>query len=90
MDVQEEQLELVGPSESVDLDALSGSISDSEPRYTFYRYEQSGAEGDAPVIFIYTCPPTAKPKDRMLYAASKRGAVSIAENEAGVKVAKKV
>ncbi|KAF1812672.1 actin depolymerizing protein [Eremomyces bilateralis CBS 781.70] len=90
MDVQAEQLELVGPAESVDVASLSSSISSQEPRYTFYRYSHPNADGDAPILFLYTCPSTAKPKEKMLYAASKRGVVTIAEKEAGLKLAKKL
>jgi twinfilin-like protein len=41
-------------------------------------------------LFIYTCPSGSKIKERMLYAASSRSAIQLAEAEAGLKVEKKI
>jgi twinfilin-like protein len=44
----------------------------------------------SPILFIYTCPSGSKIKERMLYAASSRSAIQVAEAEAGLKVEKKI
>lgn len=41
-------------------------------------------------VFIYTCPSSSKIRERMLYSSSKANVVTAAENDAGVKVTKKV
>lgn len=41
-------------------------------------------------MFIYTCPPSSKLREKMLYSCSRGGAIATAEAEAGVKVVKKV
>jgi twinfilin-like protein len=76
---------------SVDITALSTTISPTEPRYSFYRYTHTHAgEESSPVLFIYTCPSGSKIKERMLYAASSRSAQQLAEAEAGLTIAKKI
>lgn len=42
------------------------------------------------MIFIYTCPPGAKVKERMLYAASKIALLSGAKADIGLNVEKRV
>jgi twinfilin-like protein len=66
---------------------LARHISNSEPRYSIYKYSY-GSETAA--IFIYTCPTAAKVKDRMVYASSRRSAEVLAEQGAGLKLDKKV
>jgi hypothetical protein len=41
-------------------------------------------------VFIYTCPPSSKLREKMLYSSSRNGVVATAEKEADIKVAKKV
>ena len=76
---------------STDVGNLAHVISDSEPRYSFFRYshEHEGVS-QAPILFIYTCPPTSKIKERMIYASSRSSIVSMAVNEAGLVIDKKV
>jgi twinfilin-like protein len=78
-------------SSSTPISALSATISATEPRYSFYRYahDYNGAS-QSPILFIYTCPSGSKIKERMLYAASSRSAVQVAESEAGLKIQKKI
>ncbi len=86
----EEAIELVGTSET-DAVGLSKKLSEEEPRYSFFRYgrEVEGREnGD--VVFIYTCPPGSKVKERMVYACSVRGVMAAANKEAGLEVTKRV
>ena len=45
---------------------------------------------DGDVVFIYTCPPGSKVKDRMVYACSVRGVMAAANTEAGLEVTKRV
>ena len=71
--------------------SLSSTISATEPRYSFYRYAHSyNGSSSSPILFIYTCPSVSKIKERMLYAASSRSAVQVAQDEAGLAVEKKI
>ncbi|KAF2456547.1 hypothetical protein BDY21DRAFT_347512 [Lineolata rhizophorae] len=94
INVPTESIELVPdvPS-SIALAQLPTSISSAEPRYTFYKHVYTPPESLSPVsavIFIYTCPSSSSIKERMLYASSRRGVLSLAETESGVAVAKKL
>lgn len=90
IDTSKETIELAGTS-STEADGLASTISDSEPRYSFFRFlhDFEGQE-QAPVVFIYTCPSGSKIKERMLYASSSSGVVSAASGDAGLVIAKKV
>ena len=90
IDVPQEAIELVGMSET-NAASLSGKLSDEEPRYSFFRYRQEvqGRE-DNDVVFIYTCPPGSKVKERMMYACSVRGVMAAANKEAGLEITKRV
>lgn len=67
---------------------LSSAIAADAPRYSFYRHE--APDGSQPILFIYTCPPTSKVKERMVYAASRRFALHLAESDAGLEIHKRV
>lgn len=90
INVQREVLELAGTS-STTAEALAMNVSDTEPRFSFFRYTHD-FEGtqQSPLIFIYTCPPGSKIRERMLYASSKLGVVRAAEDDVGLEFAKKV
>ena len=78
-------------STNAPISQLSSSISPTEPRYTFYRYTHDfNGTSSSPILFIYTCPSGSKIKERMLYAASSRSAVAVAESQAGLKIDKKI
>src|ERR1700712_2586822 len=78
-------------STSAQISSLSSTISGTEPRYSFYRYEHTyNGTTTSPMLFIYTCPSGSKIKERMLYAASSRSAIQVAETEAGLKIEKKI
>ncbi|KAK3940188.1 hypothetical protein QBC46DRAFT_128514 [Diplogelasinospora grovesii] len=68
-------------------------ISDTEPRFTFYRFTHSyGGNHSSPLLFIYTCPvsPGTKAiKFRMMYPLMKRAVLTVAEKEAGLQIDKK-
>ncbi|KAF2819404.1 actin depolymerizing protein [Ophiobolus disseminans] len=85
MDGASETLQLVSTS-SATPSSISAQIDPKEPRYTFYRHNDPASS----IIFISTCPSAAKIRERMLYAASRGNVVSLAQNEAGLKVAKKL
>lgn len=85
MDSATETLCLVSSSTATP-STLASAIDAREPRYSFYRHDDPGAS----IVFISTCPSAAKIKERMLYAASRGNVVSLAQNEGGLKVAKKL
>lgn len=92
---QDEHLALAGV-EDVDIKDLATAISDTEPRYSFFRYrhdvqdEQQPTTTTHPIIFIYTCPAASKVKERMIYASFKGMVLETANVEAGLEIAKKV
>ncbi|KAH7065790.1 hypothetical protein BKA63DRAFT_481681 [Paraphoma chrysanthemicola] len=85
MDGATETLQLVSSSTATP-STLSSQIDTKEPRYAFYRHDDPAAS----IVFISTCPSAAKIRERMLYAASRGNVVSLAQNDAGLKVAKKL
>lgn len=90
IDIATETMELAS-STTTPISSLSSTISSTEPRYSFYRYTHSyNGSSSSPILFIYTCPSGSKIKERMLYAASSRSAIQVAEAEAGLKVEKKI
>ncbi|CAO1603451.1 Twinfilin-1 [Xanthoria calcicola] len=92
---QDEHLALAGV-EDVDIKDLATAISDTEPRYSFFRYrhdvqdEQQPTTTTHPIIFIYTCPAASKVKERMIYASFKGMVLETANVEAGLEIAKKL
>ncbi|EDU42339.1 actin monomer binding protein [Pyrenophora tritici-repentis] len=85
MDGASETLQLVSTS-SATPSTLAAAMDTKEPRYAFYRHD----DADASIVFISTCPSGAKIRERMIYAASRGNVVSLAQNEAGLKVVKKL
>lgn len=91
IDASETMVLAEAPVNGVKTEELASHISTSEPRYSFYKHSFNGANGqESATVFIYTCPTASKVKDRMLYASSRRSAESLAEKDAGIKLAKKV
>ncbi|CAG8977532.1 hypothetical protein HYALB_00008713 [Hymenoscyphus albidus] len=90
INIPTETMELASTS-STPISALPTTISPTAPRFSFYRFtHQHNGETVFPILFIYTCPSGSKIKERMLYAASSRSAVQVAEAEAGLKIEKRV
>jgi twinfilin-like protein len=85
MDAATETLQLVSSS-SATPSTIHAELDPKEPRYAFYRHD----DADASIVFISTCPSGAKIRERMLYAASRGNVVSLAQNEGGLKVARKL
>lgn len=88
--MQTETIELAETG-TTDAEGLAFAISATEPRYTFFKYTHSleGTE-QSPIVFIYTCPPGSKIKERMVYASTKTGFLSAASSILGIEIAKKV
>jgi twinfilin-like protein len=85
---EKEQLALAGEgAKGVSLAELAGHVEKSAPRYTVYGMETD--DGWA-AVFIYTCPSGSKPRERMLYASSRRSAEALVTDEAGLTLAKRV
>ena len=90
INVQTETIELASTS-TASPSSLSSSISESEPRYTFFKYTHDlSGSSESPVVFIYTCPSASKIKERMVYASTKQGFLSGVGGEFAIDVAKKV
>lgn len=78
-------------SSSTNADGLASAISNTEPRYSFFRYSHQveGSE-QSPIVFIYTCPSGSKIKERMVYASTKQGFLAAMGSDMGIEIAKKV
>ena len=85
INVKDEKIELVGSS-NTDADGLSTAISDTEPRYSFFRYSHQ----ESSIVFIYTCPSGSKIKERMVYASTKQGFLASMSSDMGLEITKKV
>ena len=85
-DLAKETIEIAGTM-TTDTESLSSAISETDPRYSFFRYE---IQEQSPIIFIYTCPPGSRIKERMVYASFRAGVVALAQKEAGLDIAKRV
>jgi twinfilin-like protein len=85
----------------VSINELSATIPETAPRFTFYNY--NGSLGKTInithivafahhiiLVFIYTCPSGSKIRERMLYSSSKANVITAAENDASIKISKKV
>ena len=90
INVKDETIELV-ESSSTGADGLASAISNTEPRYSFFRYSHQ-AEGSeqSTIVFIYTCPSGSKIKERMVYASTKQGFLAAMGSDMGIEIAKKV
>ena len=92
INIKEEAIELAG-SNDTDADGLASAISNTEPRYSVFRYShhqlEAGSE-QAPIVFIYTCPSGSKIKERMVYASTKQSLLAAIGSEIGIQIAKKV
>ncbi|KAJ2831602.1 hypothetical protein GGI24_001524 [Coemansia furcata] len=56
------------------LEDVVDDLPDNAPRYLVlsYRYEHKDKRVSYPLVFIYYCPETARPADRMLYASTQQ------------------
>ncbi|KAI9678944.1 MAG: Twinfilin-1 [Trizodia sp. TS-e1964] len=92
VDTAAETIELASVHAASENQAVTSLISASEPRYSFFYYHpKQHAAGEAvPIVFLYTCPTASKIKERMIYASALNGVVVSAQQEAGVKIAKRM
>ena len=89
VDTTRETIELASAT-AAGADEMAVLISNSEPRFTFFRYQhEHEANIQSSIVFVYTCP-TASVKERMLYASSKAGIIETAARDADLILAKKV
>ncbi|KAL1643942.1 Twinfilin-1 [Diplodia intermedia] len=88
IDVANETFRLVSTT-TASAAELGGAIASDAPRYSFYRHD-AAPDGSRPILFIYSCPPTSKVKERMVYAASRGFAIHLAEKEAGLEIHKRL
>ncbi|KAF3938163.1 Twinfilin-1 [Dactylella cylindrospora] len=93
------QLMIDLPTETIDLaeeststaNDLPRAIPSDSPRYSFYVFNHKYQEVEEnPIVFIYTCPPDSKIRERMLYASCRASVLEIAKKDAGITVDKKL
>jgi twinfilin-like protein len=80
----DETLRVDSSTPSVSPAQLASTLSQTDPRFSFYSYPGSTTQ----IVYMYTCPTASKVKQRMMYSTSKRFVQMIAEQKAGVVVAK--
>ena len=80
----DETLRVASSTPSVSPAQLASTLSQTDPRFSFYSYPGSTTQ----IVYMYTCPTASKVKQRMMYSTSKRFVQMIAEQKAGVVVAK--
>src|SRR4051794_4979714 len=85
MDIKAETIHVDSVSD-VTAASLGSSITTEGPRYSLYRHSSP----EAPIVFIYTCPASSKVREKMMYAAAKRGVHTWAERTLGMQIAKRV
>lgn len=90
INMEKETIELAGASTSAIRD-FTHVIADDSPRFSFFvfKHEFEGVE-EAPLVFIYTCPPDSKIKEKMLYASCRASVVAQVEQECGLRISRKL
>ncbi|KAI8099603.1 uncharacterized protein BX664DRAFT_321707 [Halteromyces radiatus] len=87
--LDKEKIELDGAS-TVAIKDIKNKINADAPRFTFYLFEhEHNGESKEAIVFIYTCPPTSKIREKMLYSSSKANVITGAVNQADIQVMKK-
>ncbi|KAI9675358.1 MAG: Twinfilin-1 [Caeruleum heppii] len=90
INIPKETIELISKSSSAAA-TLAETVSNIEPRYSFFRYQhEHQGQQESPIVFIYTCPSGSKVKERMLYASSRASVIATATADAGLVIAKKL
>ncbi|CCX06348.1 hypothetical protein FPQ18DRAFT_345702 [Pyronema domesticum] len=90
INLEKEVIELAGASTSVIRD-FTKVVTDDAPRYSFFVFKHTyEGEEQAPLIFIYTCPPASKLKEKMMYAACRAAVIATVENECGLRITRKM
>ncbi|KAA8907341.1 hypothetical protein FN846DRAFT_778013 [Sphaerosporella brunnea] len=86
INMEKETIELAGASTSAIRD-FTHVIADDSPRFSFFVFKRELP--DVPV-FIYTCPPDSKIKEKMLYASCRASVVAQVEQECGLRISRKL
>ncbi|CAO3590240.1 unnamed protein product [Absidia cylindrospora] len=87
--LNKETVELDNAS-TVDVKNIKNRIETNAPRFTFYVFEhQHQGESKEAIVFIYTCPPSSKIREKMLYSSSKANVITGATKEADITILKK-
>ncbi|CAG8483046.1 13624_t:CDS:10 [Funneliformis caledonium] len=90
LDIKKETIEL-DETVNINIDNLAKSFPTDSPRYAFYVYQHTHDGVDViSNIFIYTCPPNSKIRERMLYSSCRGSVITFAEKEAGISITKKL
>lgn len=90
INVETETLEVYSKT-ATPISKLGESISKSTPRFSLYRYVHTHNDViSSPILFIYTCPSSSRPKERMLYATSSRSVRQIVEQVCGLSITKNI
>ncbi|KAF3924920.1 Twinfilin-1 [Orbilia brochopaga] len=90
LDLQGETIELADDTASTAHDLIK-VIPHDTPRYSFFNYSHKYAGvKENPIVFIYTCPPESKIRERMLYASCRSAVLNAAIKEAGIEIDKKL
>jgi len=72
-------------------DEISSALPTDSPRYSFFKFDHVyQGSNESPIVFIYTCPPGSKIKERMLYASCRQSVVDTAKRDAGLTIAKRI
>jgi len=81
VDAERETIELEGTKRLSSVSGLSSEISNTDPRFTFYRFTHK-FKGEAldSIVFVYSCPDSAPVKQRMLYSTVKAVVTGAAED----------
>nr|OQO24702.1 hypothetical protein B0A51_08616 [Rachicladosporium sp. CCFEE 5018] len=87
-DLPDETLRLASSTPSVSPSDLASTLSQTDPRLSFYSFPSTSPEPK--ILYIYTCPTASKVKERMMYSTSKTFTRLIAQESAGVVVAKSI
>ncbi|KAG0643162.1 hypothetical protein HOY80DRAFT_1007579 [Tuber brumale] len=86
VNIEKERIELASASTAA-IGDFTRVIPDDTPRYSFFLFNRTLSFF---LVFIYTCPPQSKIRERMIYAASRGSVVASAEADAGLQIAKRL
>ncbi|CAZ82722.1 unnamed protein product [Tuber melanosporum] len=86
VNIEKERIELASASTAA-IGDFTRVIPDDTPRYSFFIFNRTSFFF---LVFIYTCPPQSKIRERMIYAASRGSVVASAEADAGLQIARRL
>mmetsp|Transcript_7847 Transcript_7847/g.9733 ORF Transcript_7847/g.9733 Transcript_7847/m.9733 type:complete len:337 (-) Transcript_7847:36-1046(-) len=90
VDSEKETIELLSAFSAGSVQAVADKLPTDNPCFVFFEYEhEHQGETVRPIVFIYSCPQSAKVKAKMLHSTVKSAAIEAAGGQ-GVKVEKKI